>query len=157
MITAAYEIGPSRVPGAGKGVFLSEKVEAGRIVVVPDGIERVYTLGELLAHPEGEKARAAGVRWYEDRYSITLDWPDECFMNHSFEPSGLWHLGFVFATRELAAGDELTLDYRHLLAPGEREEFLDGATGRAIEGFPWRESLLRSSEQIARLFGAGER
>ncbi|MCA9509065.1 MAG: SET domain-containing protein [Myxococcota bacterium] len=155
MIAAKYEVAPSRVPGAGLGLFVAEPVAAGAVVVVPDGIEQTFSLEELVAHPAGERAQAAAVRWYEGRYSVTLDWPDECYMNHSFEPTGLWHLGFVFATRDLAAGDELTLDYRHLLAPGEREPFVDAATGRAIEGFPWRESLRRSSATLVRLLEGG--
>jgi len=85
---------------------------------------------------------------------VSLDWPDECYVNHSFEPSGLWHLGFIFAARELAAGEELTVDYRHLLPEGEREAFVDARTGEPIIGLPWRESLAMSTRALAALQGA---
>lgn len=151
MILPAYRIDASTVPGAGKGVFLGEAVKAGRVLVAPDAIPRVYSLGEVESHPAGAQAAAASVRWFEDRYTVSLDWPDECYINHSFEPNGLWHLGFVFAARDIAAGDELSIDYRHLLPPGEREPFLDAASGQPIVGFAWEESLRRSTLALAAL------
>jgi hypothetical protein len=63
----------------------------------------------------------------------------------------LWHLGFVFAARNLAAGEELTIDYRHLLAPGQEETFRDARTGHPIVGLSWRESLLATSRTLSKL------
>jgi hypothetical protein len=88
------------------------------------------------------------VRWFEDRYTITPEWPDECYINHSFSPCGLWHLGFVFALTDLPAGTEITVDYRHLLAPGQQEDFHDATTGKAIVGYSWQESLAMSTAQL---------
>ena len=153
MILPRYRIDASRIPGAGRGLFVEATVRAGAIVVAPDAIPRVYAFDEVLAQPDPESALAACVRWFEDRYTITPDWPDECFINHSFEPNGLWHLGFVFAARDLAPGDELTVDYRHLLAEGQDESFRDADTGEAIVGWSWAESLSRSTRDLARLQG----
>ena len=94
------------------------------------------------------------VRWFEDRYTVCPEWPDECYINHSFEPCGLWHLGFVFALTDLCAGAEITVDYRHLLAPGQREDFDDAVTGRAIVGYDWRESLRATTAQLHALMSA---
>jgi len=151
MFLVRYRIAPSTVPGVGKGVFLEETVAAGRILVAPDAIPQVFSLAEVEAHPEGARAAAACVRWFEDRYTISLDWPDECYINHHFEANGLWHLGFVFAARDLEPGEELMIDYRHLLPPGEREPFLDAETGEPIVGFSWEESLRRSTAALAAL------
>ncbi len=93
----------------------------------------------------------AAARWFEDRYTLSPDWPDECYINHSFEPSGLWHLGFVFAARDLPAGTEITVDYRHLLAPGQEEDFIDSATGEKIIGLSWADSLATSTRALASL------
>ena len=82
---------------------------------------------------------------------MTLEWPDECYINHSFQPNGLWHLGFVFAARDIAADEELTVDYRHILGEGQREEFNDAVTGESIVGWSWAESLRRSTADLARL------
>ncbi len=59
-----------------------------------------------------------------------------------------WHLGFVFALRDLAPGEEITVDYRHLLAPGQEEDFLDATTGDRIVGYGWAESLALSASQL---------
>lgn len=154
MILPRYRIAPSRIPGAGQGLYLEEPVGRGRIVVAPDAIPATFGWDEVRAQPDPSAAMAAAVRWFEDRYTISLDWPDECFLNHSFEPNGLWHLGFVFAARDLDAGEELTVDYRHLLPEGEPEAFRDAATGREIIGFSWAESLASSTRALAALQAA---
>ena len=154
MILPRYRIAPSRIPGAGQGLYLEEPVARGRIVVAPDAIPATFGWDEVRAQPDPSAAMAAAVRWFEDRYTISLDWPDECYLNHSFEPNGLWHLGFVFAARDLEAGEELTIDYRHLLPEGEPEAFRDAATGREIIGFSWAESLASSTRALAALQAA---
>ena len=95
---------------------------------------------------------ASTVRWFEDRYTVTPEWPDECYINHSFAPCGLWHLGFVFALEDLAPGTEITVDYRHLLAPGQEEDFVDAQSGQRIVGYTWRESMVHSTAQLQALF-----
>lgn len=151
MILPHYRIAASTVPGAGKGLFLDESVAAGSIVVAPDAIPRVYSMDELMALPDAHSLLPATVRWFEDRFTATPEWPDECYINHSFEPTALWHLGFVFARVELPAGAEITVDYRHLLGAGQREEFCDSVTGAEIVGLPWRDSLLMTSTELAQI------
>jgi len=151
MIVPRYRIAASGIPGAGQGLFLEQDVSAGQIVTAPDAIDRTYRYDELTGSPELSAQLYASARWFEDRYTVSPDWPDECFINHSFEPTGLWHLGFVFATRDLLAGTEITVDYRHLLPPGEEEVFKDAATGRPIVGLPWTESLSMSTHALAAL------
>lgn len=141
MILPRYRIAPSRIPGAGKGLFLDESLARGRIAVAPDAIDATWTFAELLGDPQRAAQLHSSVRWFEDRYTLSPEWPDECYVNHSFEPTGLWLLGFIFAARELARDEELTVDYRHLLAPGQAEEFRDAHTGEAIIGYAWKESL----------------
>ena len=118
MIIPSYHIGPSRIAGAGKGLFLDEPVARGRVLVAPDAIPRVHTLAEIERMPGAAELLPATVRWFENAFTVTPEWPDECYVNHAFAPTGLWHLGFIFAVDDLAAGTELTVDYRHLLAPG---------------------------------------
>ncbi|WP_114239119.1 SET domain-containing protein-lysine N-methyltransferase [Dyella sp. C9] len=156
MIVPRYRIARSGIPGAGQGLFLEQDVAAGQIVTAPDAIERTYRYDELVSSPELSAQLYASARWFEDRYTVSPDWPDECYVNHSFDPTGLWHLGFVFATRDLPAGTEITVDYRHLLPPGEEEAFVDAATGRPIVGLSWLDSLTESTRALADLL-AGTR
>ena len=151
MILPRYHIGPSLIEGAGQGLYLDEPIARGRLITAPDAIPRVYTFEDILALPDADKLLPATVRWFEDRYTVTPEWPDECYINHAFSPSALWHLGFVFAAAHLAAGTEITIDYRHLLAPGQEENFHDSQSGEPIIGFTWRESLRASTTALAHL------
>lgn len=151
MILPRYHVAASSIPGAGQGLFLDEPVAAGRVITAPDAIERTYRHADISASPELRVQLHASARWFEDRYTISPDWPDECYINHSFTPNGLWHLGFVFALAELPAGTEITVDYRHLLPPGEAEDFVDSATGETITGLSWSDSLAGSTRALAEL------
>jgi hypothetical protein len=151
MIIPRYHIGPSHIAGAGKGLFLDEPIARGRVIVAPDAIPRVHTFKDISAMPDADQLLPATVRWFEDAYTVTPDWPDECYVNHAFAPTGLWHLGFVFAASDLAAGAEITVDYRHLLAPGQEEEFLDALSGERIVGYSWEESLRASTGALAEI------
>jgi hypothetical protein len=148
MILPPYRIAASLIPQAGKGLFVEESVERGRLIIAPDDIRKVYKWSDVQALPDPAAALASTVRWFEDYYTVTPEWPDECYINHSFAPNGLWHLGFVFALRELEPGKEITVDYRHLLAPGQKEDFLDSATGAEIVGYTWAQSLALSTAQL---------
>ena len=152
MILPRYRIAASRIPGAGKGLFRDEAVARGSLITAPDDIQKVYKWSDVQALPDAAALLAATVRWFEDRYTVTPEWPDECYINHSFDPCGLWHLGFVFALAELPPGTEITVDYRHLLAPGQAEDFLDAASGERIVGYEWRESMVRSTAHLQALF-----
>lgn len=154
MILPKYHVAPSAIHGAGKGLFLDEAVTRGRLITAPDDIRQVYRWSEVETLPNSRELLAATVRWFEDRYTVTPEWPDECYINHSFAPTGLWHLGFVFALRDLAAGTEITVDYRHLLAPGQKEDFIDSATGGEIIGYSWAESLSLSTARLHEITAA---
>ncbi|HKE48072.1 MAG TPA: SET domain-containing protein [Rhodanobacteraceae bacterium] len=151
MIIPRYHIGPSQIAGAGKGLFLDEPVARGRVIVAPDAIPRVHTFDEIERMPDAAELLPATVRWFENAYTVTTEWPDECYVNHAFAPTGLWHLGFVFAAADLAPGTEITVDYRHLLAPGQEEGFRDAESGERIVGFSWEESLRASTSALAAL------
>ena len=109
MILPRYRIAASAIPGAGQGLFLEEPLAHGCIVVAPDKIDQTWSFNEIVSDPERAAQMYASVRWFEDRYTLSPDWPDECYVNHSFQPTGLWLLGFIFASRDLAAGEELTV------------------------------------------------
>jgi hypothetical protein len=154
MILPRYHVADSSIRGAGQGLFLDETVTAGRVITAPDGIDSTFRHAEIAASPELSAQFHASARWFEDYYTLSPDWPDECYINHSFTPNGLWHLGFVFALAELPAGTEITVDYRHLLPPGQAEDFVDSVTGETITGLSWSESLASSTHALARLLEA---
>lgn len=150
MIVPKYEIRPARF-AEGKGVFLLESVKRGQILVAPDAINQVYNKEQRAALVPGSPEDDACVRWFESFHTVSTDWPDDCYVNHSFNPSGLWHLGFIFATRDLNAGDEVTADYSFLVDDNEVMPFKDAETGREIVGYVWEDNLRISTELLLAL------
>jgi hypothetical protein len=150
MICIPYHVSPSLIPGAGSGLFTSARVSTGRVIIAPTHIEQTVPLRALTENPDHPHADSS-IRWFEDQCTISPEWPDECYVNHAFEPTGLWHLGFIFALRDLDRDEEITVDYRHLLGPEVELPFLDALTQQAIVGYSWHEKLLRSSEAMLEL------
>lgn len=153
MILPHYHIAASAIPGAGKGLILDAPLAKGRIAIAPDRIDETFSFQDIVSDPKRAALMYSSVRWFEERYTLSPEWPDECYVNHSFEPTGLWLLGFIFASRDLAAGAELTVDYRHLLAPGQEETFRDAQTGDAIVGYDWDDSLRIGLITLLQLLG----
>lgn len=151
MILPRYRIAPSKITGAGQGVYIEQAFAAGAVLVAPDKIDRLYSRAELDAFGPDSSEDAASVRWFEDRYTVSLDWPDECYLNHSFSPNGLWHLGFVFAARDIEPGEEITIDYRLIVGDGERLPFDDAETGQPIVGLPWKDNLRTTTTALTGL------
>lgn len=150
MICVPYHVQKSLLEGAGKGLFTAATIHAGSIMVAPDQIHQTLTLAELETDEYAALAHSS-IRWFEDVCTVSPAWPDECYVNHSFQPTGLWHLGFIFALDDLPPDTEITVDYRHLLAPGYTMDFVDALSGREITGLAWPEALLLSSQQLAQL------
>ncbi len=151
MIIPKYTIQPSKIPHGGQGLFLAQPVNKGNIIVAPDKINQVFTLAEAMQAEQPAIGYRSSVCWFENYYTICPDWPDECYINHAFNPTGLWHLGFVFAADNLPVDTEVTIDYRFLLAEGEMSEFNDAQTGQPIIGLSWKENLQQSTQMLYRL------
>lgn len=153
MILPRYRIAASRIPGAGQGLFVEEPVARGAVIVAPDNVHTVWPEQRLRALPPDSREVESSVRWFENWFSLTPEWSDECYVNHSFAPTALWHLGFIFALDELAPGTEVTMDYRYVIGDGERMPFVDAQTGRDIVGLPWAQALGQSAALLAALVG----
>lgn len=154
MILPRYRIAASGIPGAGLGLYLQQTVARGSVLIAPDAIPRTWGWDEIAARPDADALLPSSIRWFEDQFTVTPEWPDECYVNHAFAPTGIWHLGFVFAAAALEPGTEITVDYRHLLGEGQQEVFLDALTATPIIGLPWSESLRLSTEQLRGVLAA---
>jgi hypothetical protein len=151
MIVPRYRVEPSHIPQAGKGLFLDEPVARGAVLIAPDKVHTLMHERQLRGYAEDSIEVQSSVRWFEDWFSLTPEWSDECYANHSFTPSGLWHLGFVFAQRDLAAGSEITIDYRLVIGSGERLPFHDSVTGEPIVGYSWQQNVQVSASRLLQL------
>lgn len=150
MLCVSYYVADSTIPGAGKGLFANDTIAAGTVIIAPTDINQTVPLQEILDDPEHPHADSS-IRWFEEHCTVSPEWPDDCYVNHSFEPNGLWHLGFIFAERTIHAGEEICVDYRHLIGPQVEMPFLDAVTQTPIIGFQWEDSLAQSTETLLRL------
>jgi hypothetical protein len=153
LIIPRYRVAPSRIPGAGKGLFLDTSVAKGSVIVAPDKVHMLMHERDLRRYPSNSIEVESSVRWFEDWFSLTPEWSDECYVNHSFTPTGLWHLGFIFARNDLAIGTEVTVDYRLVIGSGEKMPFSDAVTGEPIIGFGWQDCIRSSTQQLRDLLG----
>lgn len=153
MILPRYRVDASRIAGAGKGLFADEVIAQGRVIIAPDNVHTVWPESKLRRYAANSVEVESSVRWFETHFSLTPEWSDECFVNHSFSPNALWHLGFIFALREIAAGEEILMDYRHVIGSGEVMPFKDSETGRQIVGLPWPQALHDSAQQLVTILG----
>jgi len=156
VILPKYVVEPSRIPRAGNGLFVAEAVARGRVIVAPDNIHTVWPEAKLRQFAPDSIEVESSVRWFEDQFSLTPEWSDECYVNHSFTPTALWHLGFIFAARDLAAGTEVTMDYQLVIGSGEVMPFKDSITGRDIVGLHWDDTLRRSTTELLALLTRGQ-
>lgn len=105
-------LGPSRIAGAGLGLFCREPVAAGTVIwrfdpgldlvltELPDAplLRRFVEIYSYVPHEEPE------------RWVLCLD--DARFMNHADHPNTDDSGEHTIAARDIAAGEELTSDYR---------------------------------------------
>ena len=133
---------------AGKGLFVDQAVRRGAVIIAPDNVHTLWPEDKLRQFPPDSLEVESSVRWFEDYFSLTPEWSDECYVNHSFEPNAQWHLGFIFALRELAADEEVTMDYSYVIGSGEELPFRDSVTDRAIAGLPWKDCLRGSTQRL---------
>ena len=152
MLRFDHAIEPSRIPGAGLGLFTREAISKGRVLIVPNQAHPLRTSAELAELPADSIELASSIRWFERVFTVDPEWSEESHLNHSFDPNCLWHLGFVFALEDLDAGAELTIDYRQLLDESPVLDFRDAMTGRESRGLSWEAAIERSSTQLAALF-----
>jgi hypothetical protein len=150
------EVRPSTI--FGRGLFATQPVAKGTIVCC-------FTVGsEVITEEQFVQGCAAGVHRimrtgtrYAGRYfTVGNEGADYNFINHSFEPNLLSHCGLVLARRDVAAGEELTLDYRLLVEPSDVAAYDDTATGTPIRGLPARETILRSARELIALLESVE-
>jgi hypothetical protein len=137
----------------GKALFAARPIARGTIVCS-------FTLGSAVTTEDdyvrgvAEKRQPVtrtGTRYCGKYFTFgNVDAPYN-FVNHSFKPNLLCHCGVVLALRDIAAGEEMTLDYRTLIDPTDVGLYNDAVTGREIRGHTARETLLRTARDLIAL------
>ena len=137
----------------GKALYAAEPVRKGTIVCSFTLGSQVTTEDEYVrAVAEGRQPLTRTGTRYAGKYFTfgNIDAPYN-YINHAFEPSLLCHCGVVLALRDLAPGDELTLDYRTLIDTTDVGIYNDALTGREIRGLGAKETLLKTARELVAL------
>ncbi|HTU39784.1 MAG TPA: SET domain-containing protein-lysine N-methyltransferase [Acidimicrobiales bacterium] len=97
-------------PIAGRGLFATEPIETGRVVVRLGG--RLVSSEELAALLEASDDYVDTVAVFDDMHLVLPPQTAVHYGNHSCDPN-LWHAGpyAIAARRPIAGGEELTVDY----------------------------------------------
>ena len=91
----------------GRGVFARRAFDAGEFIFRRRH-SRVLRGVELADASEWERIHLCDLGG--DRFAVLA--PPGCYLNHSCDPNALRHGVTVFAWHPIAAGDEITIDYR---------------------------------------------
>ena len=145
------EVRASSIPEAGNGVFALHGVPRGRFIGMDFPSYRklctdrdVPELSDEVQEFSWRHIEHVCFEAHDGRAATDL-------LNHSFTPNVFWHVGYYFACQEIQAGDELFMDYRHLMSAAWDSHLVDAVTGRRIDGIEWRETLVRSCRELADL------
>ena len=138
---------------SGKGLFAQDRVMKGTVVSLHAADSVVVTEEQYQDQQRkgNELAIRTGIRWVGNYFLYAKQNRPEAFINHSTNPSLLYHCGISFARRDLQIGEELTIDYSLFLAEEDVEGFGDSARETKVTGLPPKEALISSTEQLLRL------
>lgn len=117
----------------GRGVFARRAFADGEFIFRRRH-ERVLHCNELDRASEWERMHLCELGF--DRLAVLA--PPGCYLNHSCDPNAMRHGVKVFAWRPIAAGDEITIDYRLNAFDGSSWACVCGAmncTGTVDGGF----------------------
>lgn len=152
MLTIKFEIMQSKINGAGLGLFAQELIPQKKIIAFPNQQHTLFSHEQMRSFSDDSIEKVSSIRWFENTYSSDVEWSEESHFNHSFSPNCLWHLGFVFALRDIAPGEELTLNYEWLLDEHTKLDFLDSATGLEVCGIAYEEKIKRTTHLLLSMF-----
>jgi SET domain-containing protein len=143
---------------AGRGVYALEPMTAGAVVGLLNHHNLIMTENQYQqAQSRGEQLIIqSAVRLVGDYFVYNSEITDEEYINHSETPNMLYHCGILFAKAAIAAGDELTVDYKYFLATDDVCAFGDRDTGRQVTGLNAKEALLQSCREVIALFSQAE-
>ncbi|MEW6264961.1 MAG: SET domain-containing protein [Thermodesulfobacteriota bacterium] len=145
-------------PIAGQGLFLEQAAGKGSLIGIYTHdltilSEEEYTSRVLAGD---ELVLRTGCRWVDDLFIYNeTGVEDEDYINHADNPTLLYHCGLLIARQDLPPGEELTVDYKYILAEWE-PGFVCSRSGKNIRGLPGRKAMLESARELLALFEAEE-
>jgi hypothetical protein len=115
MLLSSVVLRPS--PTQGKGLFATRPLPAGTVVWHPCRQCRVWGPAEVESLPEDEYRTVDELGYWLTKSRLLLPCLNACWMNHSCRPATLdFGLDFGVTVRDIAPGEEITLDYRTFMS-----------------------------------------
>ncbi len=142
-----------KIEGKGRGLFTNEFIKKGTIIFnfINNRTKIIsYKKYKSLVEKNDQNAIRTGCRIGKNKFVINIsDEENKCeFINHSFNPSMIYYMGLLIASRDIKKGEELTMDYTYVVAEDDFECFTDYETKTEIKGIP---ANLYESKSISKL------
>lgn len=140
-----------------EGLFAEEPIPRGSIF----GIFGLHAKLTTEAEYQAEQQRSnyehvqTGVRWIGEYFMYDDNILPEDYINHSSAPNLIYHCGIGIANRDIGKNEELSVDYRFILAQDDVNAFADAETGELISGLPPEEAFRRSAIAVLDLLATG--
>lgn len=147
MILVKNHIAESKLQGT--GLFTDDYIKKGELVICMDIDQIIPETLYLEEHNQRKltSCRLIGDLWFDiKRDKNKLE--NEDYINHSFTPNLLYHVGKCFALRNVVQGEELTVNYQYILSNSELDWFIDVTTNREVIGFSNGESYRRAGTEF---------
>lgn len=145
------EVKPSATHG--DGVHAVEPIRKGTIICNLFRSPDVYIVSEAQITEMWNRNPEAAVlvtgRIYGDYFAYGTYMDAECFLNHSDEANAINFLGQTIALRDIAAGEEIMINYRFIFAP---DMYITTDKGR-IYGYTAAEAREQGDRIMAGLLG----
>ena len=126
----------------GKGLFAQEPIARGSLVLNWTHNAKIVREAEHL-EKWSQGLSAHTIRLAGDLYIYADELTDQDHVNHSENPNLLCHCGLLFARKDIAVGEELTLDYHYLNSAKQVD---------VVQGYPAKFSLMTSAQELLQLF-----
>lgn len=125
-------------------MFIDESVPRGTIVVSwPSDLDMIINEG---THDASNHSITSSIRLVGDQYIMSRAGVEETIdyhINHSDNPNLLYVFGLCIAARDIAAGEELTVDYRLMCSENQFD---------VVQGLPWGEVMEHVVKELKRIY-----
>lgn len=140
----------------GLGLFAAENVTKGQLIAILPYQAHILTEHEYQIEQKkgNEIIILSAVRWIGEIFLTRDKIGDEERINHSVNPTMLYHCGLCFAKKDLKIGDELTVDYKYFLASDDVNKFKgsNNVNSYMVDGINSHQALIDSAKELINLF-----
>jgi hypothetical protein len=134
------------------GLFLLEPVKKGTVILIANS-NGIMTETEYQSEQAKDNMLISmtAVRLLGRHFIYGDSIGNEEYMNHSETPNMLYHCGICLAARDIAPGEELTVNYKYFLAEQDVFAFNNAETGQKVDGISPADAFIQSAEEVLAL------